>query len=1239
MQFGVMQSFRFFTLLLLSLFLIACGGGGSSGLTVDNSGPVGGGEPPPEPPVPVYTVALSLLNNAGEVDPTTVVSRELPGSLRAVVQKDGVAIAFELVTFVANQVGVLDPEAGTARTTAEGIATIALLPGIVEGAGSAVASITLEGGEVISDVVTIASLGDASTQPDNTSVNIAMVLKDSTTGEATTVVGDATPGVIEATVTTLDGSPVADQVVTFTTTLGKLNPEAGTALTDENGLAIIGLLAGTVAGAAEITATVDTSNTVLGFVTLGDEVVQGTPPAFKITLELLNSDGVADPTAIVSQAQPGSLRATLSKNDVALPFELVTFTTQITGVLNPTLGTAQTSAEGMASVTLLPGTGAGTGTATVAFTTPDGEVVSSEITFNSAGDAPSNSGSTDVKMSLALKDGNTGLDITTISATIPGVLEITVTDFDGLPIAGSVVSFSSTLGQFRPSIGTALTDVNGFASIILTAGSVEGAGEVTASFEGTTTKLGFNSLGDVVDPDLITADVEFKIINCPTGWDRTVRDIDLCTETQNISSTAPGILFITVLKEGSTVPLKSTLVTATSTIGRISPDTGTAITDDNGIALLDLLAGSDVGAGEVEVTVITTNAKKAFEIGAAEVTITVNNGLAVGDTLSAGATTVITVSIFDVDNSLFIPPLNVEFTSNCAVSVPPKAVLDGNVTSVGGVATATYRADGCSPEDTVTVTVITGGDAITETVVIPVNEAVIGSMEFVGVSNNYLALKGTGGLNRSETSVVEFRVLDENGNAASQKEVTFELTNDAGGISISPTSAQSNNDGLVQTVVRSGDVPGAVRVLAYVTPTDTDPGNHNNRISVVSDVLIISTGLPDNNSFTLSPFIHNPEALQFNGEVVDVTVFMADHFNNPVPDGTAVVLTTEGGSIKPGCTTVMGACTVEWTSQDVRPFTDHSHYLNSVAHKCDPYFGAAAPCTFGISDDGGATRDTPLGGRATIMAHAVGEESFTDLNGNGVFDAGEYYNRYDLTEAFIDHNENGVYDGISCEDATQPCLPANSDGGEFEEFWDFNNDDTFSPPDGIYNGFLCSAAAQATGHCNWEPLHVRDNAVIVMSGSNAVTRVVSRDNSTTNPDIGVCDNDVRTASNNVVRVLEGSDISGWCDISSVDLSIYRDADSNDVGLVSVTMIVFFSDIFNNPMPAGTTVQITTDNGILSGGLSTVIGSTTAVRPEFLEFAISREGEGNKKTGGAITITITTPKQIITTRNIGVTDDR
>ena len=54
--------------------------------------------------------------------------------------------------------------------------------------------------------------------------------------------------------------------------------------------------------------------------------------------------------------------------------------------------------------------------------------------------------------------------------------------------------------------------------------------------------------------------------------------------------------------------------------------------------------------------------------------------------------------------------------------------------------------------------------------------------------------------------------------------------------------------------------------------------------------------------------------------------------------------------------------------------------------------------------------------------------------------------------------------------------------------------------------------------------------------------------------------------------------------------------------------------------------------ILSAAMDTVTEGNMAI-------AIAREGEGNKKTAGSASIIITTPKQIISTADIVVLDDR
>jgi hypothetical protein len=136
-----------------------------------------------------------------------------------------------------------------------------------------------------------------------------------------------------------------------------------------------------------------------------------------------------------------------------------------------------------------------------------------------------------------------------------------------------------------------------------------------------------------------------------------------------------------------------------------------------------------------------------------------------------------------------------------------------------------------------------------------------------------------------------------------------------------------------------------------------------------SNTLVITTGLPAQNSFSLSAQSYNIEGWDYDGVTSALTIIASDRMGNPVPDGTAISFTSEGAQIVPGtCATASGTCSVNFRSADARP-TD---------------------------------------GRVTILAYALGEESFVDLNGNNVHDPGETY--VDLGIPFVDNNFNGIWD-------------------------------------------------------------------------------------------------------------------------------------------------------------------------------------------------------------------------------------
>ena len=548
--------------------------------------------------------------------------------------------------------------------------------------------------------------------------------------------------------------------------------------------------------------------------------------------------------------------------------------------------------------------------------------------------------------------------------------------------------------------------------------------------------------------------------------------------TTGVSATNPGELRATVTLNGTA--LASEVVTITTTLGALVPASGTALTNGAGLATMGLEEGGVAGAGTATASVtyqeMTATDSVSYQVltGGGTVVPTVlsmgygtvsgnsvagftanamNIGLA---TLSAGGTTSATVLIVDDTNTLYTTPVDVFFTSGCVAT--GDSVMDASVTTVNGVASGTYLAQGCVGPDTITASASIGGSTYTATGSLTVQAASVGSVEFVSATPASITLQGTGGAGRSETSVVVFRVVDVQGDPVPGQDVTFALNTTVGGITLDPAAATSDNSGLVQTTVQAGTIATSVRVTASVS-------SGGNIYASQSDQLVITTGIPDDDSMDIVASVLNPEGWDPSGTQVSISAFLADRFNNPVPDGTAITFTTEGGSIDSSCTTTGGSCNVIWTSQEPRPCGET---LGAPQVEVDT---AAGPNVCVLTPAGSvnpfepqtgfAPLGQPYGGRATILATAVGEESFSDVNGNGVFDEGDLYN--DLPEAWVDSNEDNVRDNN-------------------EPYLDFNSTGMYDPADGQFNGILCSRPT--SNDCSTaQTLHIRDSLVLVMSGS------------------------------------------------------------------------------------------------------------------------------------------------------------
>jgi hypothetical protein len=593
---------------------------------------------------------------------------------------------------------------------------------------------------------------------------------------------------------------------------------------------------------------------------------------------------------------------------------------------------------------------------------------------------------------------------------------------------------------------------------------------------------GLSNTGSTTDPEGETADVYAVTLS--------ISDI-------NVTPQLPAT--ISALVKLNESPLSGELVTFSTSLGSFSPEVGTALTNSEGIATIVLNAGEIAGAGQV-LGSISNGEEGSIGFttqGASTVVLRLGAGSPFAEgsialslaQISAGGTSVITVNIVDEQGALFTEAAEVTFNTVCTNEATPSAEVDSPVLTSSGIATSTYFAKGCVGEDPITANVIIGDQNLSAMGVINVLSADVGSIEFVSATPAHIAIQGAGSEQRPESSTVVFKVLNTNGNPVNNQNVTFSLSSNSGDVVLNPTNATTNSEGLAQTVVNSGTVSRTIRVVASVDSSDP-------LISTQSSELKISTGIPDQDSMSISADILNPEGWDHDGTEVVITARLADASNNP-PPATTVYFTTEGGSIENlenSCVTGDdGSCSVIWRSQSPKPEGHILGDINNLTH---------LPENFN-------TMGQKYGGRVTVLATTIGEESFPDLNGNGRFDICEVPafiggtgkpcladgsfdeskadiiysgndvggNPYDLAEAYSDYNEDGFFNP-SEED------PAEELGGELEEPVDFNKNGLFDAKDGKYNGVLCSLTVH-DGCSDQKSIDVRDSLVLVMSGSFA----------------------------------------------------------------------------------------------------------------------------------------------------------
>lgn len=424
-----------------------------------------------------------------------------------------------------------------------------------------------------------------------------------------------------------------------------------------------------------------------------------------------------------------------------------------------------------------------------------------------------------------------------------------------------------------------------------------------------------------------------------------------------------------VVRNASQNPVNSKRVTFTTDAAVATLAQSSALTNTDGVAKVQISALGVTSANAGNVVAAATIDSKAisadldYQTVAPNVTLT--NMQVSPNPISALQSSAVQIE-GRVNGALAgSSVVTVNFSAGCGSFVPPSASTDSS-----GVVRTTYQsAVTCSGP--ITLTAQTAG-ASSVTSVVTVTAAQPSNVIFKSATVPLMVTSvASGGLKQS---TLTYQVLNNSGTGMSGVSVDFSLDSAtiSGGVQFSVGGTATTAKQVVST---DGNGNASVTVTAGSLPTPvvvTGALSANTAIQAKSTGIAVTSGRATQNAASLSATKLSIEGWNVDGAQTTVTMRVADRQGNPVPVGTIVNFVASHGLVQGTCTLdAASQCSATYTSQGLRPSN----------------------------------------GRAAILAYLDGEESFTDMNGDNIWQSGEPFS--DIGMLYRDDNESGVYDAAS----------------------------------------------------------------------------------------------------------------------------------------------------------------------------------------------------------------------------------
>ncbi|PKG55741.1 Ig-like domain-containing protein [Shewanella sp. GutDb-MelDb] len=846
-----------------------------------------------------------------------------------------------------------------------------------------------------------------------------------------------------------------------------------------------------------------------------------------------------------------------------------------------------TDTNGLAEVIISNAAGTeNAGTLTASFT-------EGETTVNSSRNyqfTPSTSPST-YTLTSAIINGDTV--VTQFKAEDTVKLQAKFIDQQGQGVAGQIVTFTAGSATLAPN--TALTDVSGIAQVNYTPTDSElGATTMSVSINYLSkdyqSSMPYEVLAKDTTPDGPSYTLNTAIINGSTIVTQFKAEETVQLQAQFLDELSQGVAGqMVTFAAGSAALNPSSALTNASGIAQVNytpskTELGAASMSakvdyaDNtyqNSGLYEVLAKDAVG-DDGTLKFGSFDADNNFVEGILATTLLAD---ADGDyQISAGGSFGVTATIVtesaDGTVARLQTPSSISFSATCVTS--KNASLDSPVTTLSGSASSTFQDTSCSGnserDDQIVATTVAGNQTLTANLPFTLSRQTLANLSFISAEPASIRIKGAGGTGSSESSLITFKVSSANGQPAAQQLVSFSLDTIVGGISfangLATADSLTNSLGIATVRVLAGTVPTPVRVVATAIDSDTQE-----TVSSQSEQLTINTGLPQQLGFSVSADLFNPEAGDYNGEKVAITAYASDSFGNPAPDDTTINFTAEGGQIVPSCLTVNGTCSVEWTSANAR-VPNH---------------------------------------RITVLAYALGHETFFDTNGNNVFDDAD---GGAIAKACLDSSGAAVacvgngrdietYHPNGFSDLGDAFRDDNESGSHTsgEPYFNTASSSSYQTADGLFNGPQCTSGSLCgTGQAN--KTYIRKALILTMSGSQAHFEI---------------------QQDGITLYSDGDDAS-----AIVTNAIAAGASS--------TFSIRFFDSANQIMPANTNLTTTASQGELESD-TFVVPNRNGIGGNSTSFVLTNDidptSSGELSKTSNVSIEVLTPKPVKTTIGFGV----